>query len=258
MHPIIVKIGGRPLGEADTLFSDLVSLQKTRKKVVVVHGGGNIVSDWQKLHKIESRFIRGLRITTQPGLEVAAAVLAGLVNKDIVASIQANGGRVIGLSGIDGEIIKAKISDPELGYVGTVTSVATEPLDMLLKFGYLPVLSPIASQQKECDTNWKGMLNVNADTVAGELSISYRAQGLIFLTDVEGIIDETGQTISHISEDKAKAMIVSGTISGGMIPKVEECLKATKHSVKAVITDGRRPNALIDAINGKGPGTWFS
>ena len=257
MRPIIVKIGGGPLGEADTLFADLVSLQRSGTKVIVVHGGGNIVSDWQKLHGIETRFVRGLRVTDGPGLEVATAVLAGLVNKVLVASVEGQGGRVVGLSGVDGGIVQAVASDPDLGYVGKVTEIDPGPLNVLMDAGYLPVLSPIAAQQRSETENWKGMLNVNADTVAGGVALAFNALRLVFLTDVRGVINESGETMSRISKAEAREMMESETIAGGMIPKVEACLKAAEASVKAVITDGRRPHALLDAVVGRGPGTWF-
>ena len=257
MSQAVVKIGGGALGAADTLFSDLATLQRGGAEMIVVHGGGNVVSDWQKRHGIETRFVRGLRVTDGPALEVATAVLAGLVNKELVASISGCGGRAVGLSGVDGGIIQAEVRDSELGYVGRVTGVDPGPLEALARSGCLPVLSPIAAQQRNGSTDWKGFLNVNADTVAGELASAIGATGLIFLTDVEGILDETGACVSSLSRDEAMDMIESGVINSGMIPKVEACLKAAESSVRAVITDGRRSHALLDAVEGRGPGTWF-
>ena len=257
MSQAVVKIGGGALGAADTLFSDLAELQKKGAEIIVVHGGGNVVSEWQRRHGVEARFVRGLRVTDGPALEVATAVLAGLVNKELVASIAGCGGRAVGLSGVDGGIIQAEVRDSELGYVGRVTGVDITPLEALVKSGCLPVLSPIASQRRNGSSDWKGYLNVNADTVAGELASAIGASDLIFLTDVEGILDEKKNCVASLTRDVAMKMIESGVINSGMIPKVEACLKATESGVRAVITDGRRAGALLEAVEGRGVGTWF-
>ena len=257
MSQAVVKIGGGALGAGDTLFFDLAELQKKGAEIIVVHGGGNVVSEWQKRHGVEARFVRGLRVTDGPSLEVATAVLAGLVNKELVASIAGCGGRAVGLSGVDGGIIKAEVQDSELGYVGRVTGVDAGPLEALARSGCLPVLSPIAAQQKNGISEWKGFLNVNADTVAGELASAIGASSLIFLTDVEGILDEDGNCVSSLTRDEAQEMIESGVINSGMIPKVEACLKAAESGVRAVITDGRRAGALLEAVGGGVTGTWF-
>lgn len=257
MSQAVVKIGGGALGAADTLFADLAELQQKGSEIVVVHGGGNVVSEWQKRHGVEARFVRGLRVTDGPGLEVATAVLAGLVNKELVASIAGCGGRAVGLSGVDGGIIQAEVRDSELGYVGRVTGVDPGPLEALARGGCLPVLSPIAAQKRNGSADWKGYLNVNADTVAGELASAIGASNLIFLTDVEGILDENKTCVASLTRDEAMKMIESGVINSGMIPKVEACLKAAESGVRAVITDGRRAHALLEAVEGRGPGTWF-
>lgn len=257
MSQAVVKIGGGALGAADTLFSDLAELQRRGSEIIVVHGGGNVVSEWQKRHGVEARFVRGLRVTDGPSLEVATAVLAGLVNKELVASIAGCGGRAVGVSGVDGGIIQAEVRDSQLGYVGRVTGVDAGPLEALARSGCLPVLSPIAAQQRNGSSVWKGYLNVNADTVAGELAAAIRASGLIYLTDVEGILDERGNCVSSLTRKKAEEWMESGVINSGMIPKVEACLKAAEAGVKAVITDGRRAGALLEAVEGRGTGTWF-
>ncbi len=257
MNEAVVKIGGGALGTADTLFSDLAELQKKGAEIIVVHGGGNVVSEWQKRHGVEARFVRGLRVTDGASLEVATAVLAGLVNKELVASIAGCGGRAVGVSGVDGGIIQAEVRDSELGYVGRVTGVDAGPLEALARSGCLPVLSPIAAQQRNGSSDWKGFLNVNADTVAGELASAINASSLIFLTDVEGILDGDGNCVSSLTRNEAQGMIESGVINSGMIPKVEACLKAAESGVRAVITDGRRAGALLEAVEGRGSGTWF-
>ena len=253
--PVVVKIGGGALGEGDTLFSDLVSLQRDGLQVVVVHGGGSVISQWQKLHGIEARFIRGLRVTDGPGLEVATAVLAGLVNKELVASLQAEGGRTVGLSGVDGAIIQAEIASPELGYVGRITTVDPRPLEMLVEKGYIPVLAPIAMGSVDGAARDKDLLNVNADTVAAEVAAALGACQLIYLTDVPGVRTETGERAPRLSPEEARRLIEVGVIIGGMIPKVEACLRAAEASVESCILDGREPNSLLKAVAGEGTGT---
>ncbi|MCH7706787.1 MAG: acetylglutamate kinase [Chloroflexi bacterium] len=143
--PIVVKIGGSTLGHADTSFQDLVSLQEQGRAPVVVHGGGQTVSEWMQRQGLVPNFIRGLRVTDGPGLEVVVAVLAGLVNKQLVAAIHARGGRAVGLSGVDGGVLQAAVADPELGYVGEIVSVDTDAVTTLLDAGYIPVLAPVAA-----------------------------------------------------------------------------------------------------------------
>ena len=142
MHQAVVKIGGGALGASDTLFSDLAALQRDGAEIIVVHGGGNVVSEWQRRHGVEARFVRGLRVTDGPALEVATAVLAGLVNKELVASIAGCGGRAVGLSGVDGGIIQAEVRDSELGYVGRVTGVDPTPLEALRRVVISPSCRP--------------------------------------------------------------------------------------------------------------------
>ena len=174
MNEAVVKIGGGALGAADTLFSDLAELQEKGAEIIVVHGGGNVVSEWQKRHGVEARFVRGLRVTDGPSLEVATAVLAGLVNKELVASIAGCGGRAVGVSGVDGGIIKAEVRDSELGYVGRVTGVDAGPLEALARSGCLPVLSPIAAQQRNGSSDWKGLAERECGHGGRGVGVGYR------------------------------------------------------------------------------------
>ncbi len=255
--PVVVKIGGAASSEEDTLIDDLVFLQKKGDSVVVVHGGGNVVSLWQKVHGIESRFIQGLRVTDAAGLEVVVAVLAGLVNKQLVSSIQSKGGKAVGLSGVDGNTIQADITNPELGYVGQIKDVSTELLENLVGLGYIPVVSPISIQRGARAAECGGLLNVNADTVAVETALALRARHLIYLTDVPGVKDREGRVVSNLSREEADKLIAGGIIEGGMIPKVEACLKASQASIQAHVLDGRKPNTLLKALEDGGTGTRF-
>jgi acetylglutamate kinase len=247
--PIVVKIGGSTLGNHDTTLEDLVTLQKDGKTVVVVHGGGNLITRWLSRQGVATRLVDGLRVTDEETIEVVVAVLCGLVNKDLVAAIQSLGGRAIGLSGIDGRLIEAKIKDEKLGYVGEVVRINSEPVENLLREGFMPVIAPLgfgADGQK---------LNINADTAAGELAAGLGASRLILLTDVAGVMDRLGKPLPRIPASDVSSLIKSGVVVGGMIPKVQACLCALSTVGEAHIVDGRKPHALIEAIAGKASGT---
>jgi len=255
---IVVKIGGSTLGSHDTAIEDIVKLQEEGRPVIVVHGGGKVITDWLQKQGVETSFVRGERVTDIPTLEVATAVLAGLVNKEIVAAINGLGGRAVGISGVDGAVFEGIIRQPEKGFVGTVVKVNTALLETLLNSGFVPVVAPIGlnSGQKEADE--PQTLNFNADTVAGEIAAATGAERLIFLTDVEGIADETGQLISRMNSVEAEAMIASGVASGGMIPKINACLTALSGTLSTCIIDGRQSHALLGEIQQTGGGTAIS
>lgn len=251
---IVVKLGGATLGSHDTAIEDIVKLQQQGRSLVVVHGGGKVITDWLEKQGIATRFINGERVTDEATLEVVVAVLIGVVNKEIVADINAKGGMAVGISGVDGAFIQGKIKDVELGYVGTVAKVNPAPLEPLLKYGYIPVVAPVSLNAGRAEKAPK-LLNINADAVAGEIAAAIGAERLIFLTDVVGISDQSGNLLSQLSPDEAEALIASGVASGGMIPKVKACLKALSGTATACIIDGRQPNALLNEIEGKGGGT---
>ena len=247
---IVVKIGGSTLGARDTTLEDVVALQRRGLRPVVVHGGGALISEWLERHGVPTRFERGLRVTDAATLDVAVAVLAGLVNKQLVAALTAAGGRAAGLSGADGGLLQARRFDEALGFVGEVTQVDTRPLLDLLDAGFVPVLAPIAVE-------WRGeaasgqLLNINADTAAGAVAAALSARSLVFLTDVSGIRDEGGETLATLSGPRAEELSAAGVIEGGMIPKVEACLGAAAAGCRSVIADGRRAGALLEAIEEK-------
>ncbi|MFC2012901.1 acetylglutamate kinase [Chloroflexota bacterium] len=252
---IVVKIGGATLGSYDTTLEDLVQLQRQDRPVVVVHGGGKLITDWLEKHEIASRFVRGERATDAAALEVVVAVLAGLVNKEIVAAINRLGGRVVGLSGVDGSLVQGRVKNAEMGYVGTVDKIELAPMEMLLRSGYIPVVAPVAFNADEGPDERVKMLNVNADIVAGEIAAALGAESLIFLTDVAGICDQSGNLIPQLSPDEAVGLIASGVASGGMMPKIKACLTALSGASETRIIDGRKPHALIKEIETGGSGT---
>jgi len=252
---VVVKIGGSTLGQHDTTLEDLVTLQKKRVPVVVVHGGGNAVTDWLTRLHISTHFVHGLRVTDEDTLKVVTAVLAGMINKELVSEICRLGGRAVGISGVDGAMALGKNNNRELGLTAEEVTVNERLLRVLLNSGYMPVVAPVCMNitlKGNEDTN---LLNVNGDTIAAQIAAALKARKLIFLTDVPGIYDESKQVVSHIDVSKARDMIESGTASGGMIAKLEAGMIAAHKVSLTRIIDGRVSHALIDEIEGKGKGT---
>jgi len=253
--PVVVKIGGSTLGSHDTSLKDLVTLQQEGVEVVVVHGGGNVISQWMQRQGIRPRFVEGLRVTDAPSLEIVVAVLTGLINKELVSTLLRLGGRAIGISGIDGGLLEARIANPELGYVGEISRVNDEPLRAILDSGYIPMVAPLAAHRHDGSEHSGGPLNINGDTVAGELAHALGAERLVFLTDVEGIMDGSNRVIRRLDRRRANILFRSGVVRGGMIPKLAACLRALESSPVANVVDGRRPGALLDCLRGSATGT---
>jgi acetylglutamate kinase len=252
---IVIKIGGATLGSHDTIIADVVKLQKQGKSLVIVHGGAQVVTEWLRRQGTPTKFVHGERVTDPAALEMVTAVLGGLVNKEIVASINSLGGWAVGITGIDGTLLQGKIRDEEMGYVARIVKVKTALLEALLSAGFIPVVAPLSMHSGDKPDGAPLMLNVNGDTVAGEIAAATKAKRLIFLTDVPGIKDQSGKLITELSPNEAEALIASGTVSGGMIPKIRACLRALSHCSEARITDGRKPQALLREIEGGGFGT---
>ena len=254
-HPIVVKIGGSTLGSHDTSLKDLVRLQQEGREVVVVHGGGNVISQWMQRQGLAPRFVGGLRVTDAPSLEIVVAVLTGLINKELVSLMHEFGGRSVGLSGNDGCMVEAKIGDPEMGFVGEVTTVNVELIRSVLDSGYIPVIAPLGVHVRDGSENAGSPLNINGDTVAGELAYALEAKQLVFLTDVAGVMDGGGRVIRRLDRRRADILSNSGVILGGMIPKLSACLRALERSPVANIIDGRQPDALLECVRGNSTGT---
>ena len=183
------------------------------------------------------------------------AVLTGLVNKQIVASTLALGGKAIGLSGVDGGILQASTLDPALGYVGNIAAVNPVPVQQMLSMGWIPIIAPVATGCIGEGGDAEPLFNINGDVAAGELAVALEAEHLIYLTDVEGVMDASRRIIPRLLPAQAQALIGSGIAAGGMIPKLEACLNALPKVGTARILDGRRPHALMECLDGAGNGT---
>jgi acetylglutamate kinase len=236
---LVIKIGGSTLGSEDTALADCWTLKRLGVDVVVVHGGGAVITDFLKRIDKKAVFVDGLRVTDAETMDVVTMTLAGKVNKDLVAQIQSAGGRAIGLCGVDGGMLRGRVKDPRLGQVGEVTDVDVTMIRQVLAAGYIPVVAPIALADDG------RTLNLNADTAAAELAVALEAHKMIFLTDVPGIKGGDGQLIPELSGAVASDLIASGVISGGMIPKAAACIRALDGSETAHIIDGRQSHALI-------------
>ena len=252
---IVVKIGGSTLGSHDTTLHDLAELQRQGVSPVVVHGGGKIISDWMAKQGVRPRFVRGLRVTDEPSLDIVVAVLTGLINKNLVASMVEIGARAIGISGADDAMLRAEIRNPALGLVGSITHVNPTPINAVLKAGCIPVIAPVAIKVADGEENSQTLLNINADTAAGAIASAIGASRLVFLTDVQGVLDTSRRLIPRLTARQAQGIIASNVAAGGMIPKIEACLAALQAGGVSHIIDGRNPSALMDAVSGETLGT---
>ena len=254
---IVVKYGGNAMINEqlkEQVMEDVVLLHLVGVKVVLVHGGGPEITETLTRMGKESVFHNGLRVTDKETAEVVQMVLAGKINKTLVNLLEMNGGSAVGLSGIDGRMIEAEVKDEALGFVGKITRVDVKPINDLLEKGYIPVISTVG-----CDREGN-VYNINADTAAAYIAGKLRAERLITMTDIAGILrdkDDPASIIPCIDIKEARELFTSGIISGGMVPKVECCIEAINHGVKKVtILDGRVPHALlIETLTDEGAGT---
>jgi len=264
---VVVKYGGHAMGDpelAKAFARDITLLETSGVRPVVVHGGGPQIGEMLERLGIKSEFRGGLRVTDKRTVEVVEMVLAGSINKEIVMAINAEGGKAVGLSGKDGNMVFAeKVTrteiDPDsnieravdLGFVGEPKKINRAVIDMVLKAELIPVIAPVAPGE---DGN---TYNVNADTFAGAIAGALGAARLLFLTDVPGVLDRKGELIRELTEAQARALIADGTIHGGMIPKVETCIEALDRGVEGVvILNGKTPHAvLLELFTDHGAGT---
>ena len=251
---IVVKIGGSTLGEGDSTIDDVVELWKRGFHPVVVHGGGKTISEWVARQGVRSQFVRGLRVTDAATLEVAVAVLTGLVNSNLVAEITRAGAPAVSVSGVSEGMFSAVVKDPELGYVGRVVETNAGPVQAITDSGRVPVVGP-AALNLEATSLSDQILNINADTAAGHLARALKANQLVFQTDVEGVLDMRGRIIPQMTRRQAVDLINSGVAGGGMIPKLEACIESLAGTKSAHIIDGRVRGALVKCAEGEPIGT---
>lgn len=267
---IVVKYGGNAMTDEtlkNSFARDMVMLKLIGINPIVVHGGGPQIGDLLDKLNIESEFINGMRVTTTEAMDVVEMVLGGLVNKDIVNLINQNGGKAIGLTGKDGQLLHAKklhvtqqtpdMQQPEIidiGHVGEVTRINTQVLDMLTQSDFIPVIAPIGVDEKGAS------YNINADLVAGKVAEVLQAEKLILLTNISGLQDKSGEILTGLSTEQVDELIADGTIYGGMLPKIQCALDAVHAGVtSAHIIDGRVPNStLLELFTDEGVGTLIT
>jgi len=252
---VVVKFGGNAMGDQSAMAEfarDIVLMKQVGLNPVVVHGGGPMINAMLGKLGIESRFVRGKRVTDKATVEVVEMVLTGLVNKRIVQAIMDEGGRAVGISGKDDDLMVCVADDPELGFVGRPVEMNVQVLRDLYGAGIIPVVAPVATGMEDNET-----FNVNGDTAAGAIAGALQADRLLLLTDVSGIRNAEGDVVTQMTPEEVRGMIDSGVIAGGMIPKAETALAALEAGVRAVvILDGRVPNAcLLELFTDQGAGS---
>lgn len=254
---IVVKYGGNAMISEELklqVMEDLVLLWLIGVKPVLVHGGGPEISDMLKKVGKQSEFVDGLRVTDKETAEIVQMVLAGKINKQLVNLLGEFGGNAVGISGIDGHLIEAKVKDERLGFVGEITNVNVQPILDLIEKEYIPVVSTVG-----CDKEGN-VYNINADTAASYIAGAMKAERLITMTDIPGIlrdVNDPDSIIKRVTTEEARQLFADGVISGGMIPKVECCIEAIEKGVRRVtILDGRVPHALLlELLTDEGAGT---
>ncbi|MBQ3003023.1 MAG: acetylglutamate kinase [Clostridia bacterium] len=254
---VVVKYGGNAMIDEKLkgqVMEDIVLLWLVGVKIVLVHGGGPEISDLMARLGKKPEFVDGLRVTDKETVDIVQMVLAGKVNKTLVNLLECNGGKAMGISGIDGRLIEAVAKDPKLGYVGKITNVNIAPINDLLEKGYIPVVSTVG-----CDAEGNSY-NINGDTAAAFIAGALHAENMIMMTDIAGILrdrDDPETLIPQVTVDEAKELITQGVVSGGMIPKVDCCIEGIERGVKKVIImDGRVPHAiLMELLTDEGAGT---
>ena len=252
---VVVKFGGNAMGDDDAMAEfarDVVLMRQVGVNPVVVHGGGPMINEMLTRLGIKSEFVRGKRVTDKATVDVVEMVLCGLVNKRIVQAIMDAGGRAVGISGKDDDLMVCVADDPELGFVGKPVEMNVQVLRDLYAAGIIPVVAPVATGMADNET-----FNVNGDTAAGAIAGALKADRLLLLTDVSGVKNAAGEVVTQMTPEEVRKMMADGVISGGMIPKTETALAALDAGVRAVvILDGRIPNAcLLELFTDYGAGS---
>lgn len=257
---ILIKYGGNAMQNEElkkAVMGDIVLLSMIGMKVVVVHGGGPEISDMLKRTGTQSQFVNGLRVTDEATMDIVQMVLAGKVNKNLVNLVEMAGGKAMGISGVDGRLIKAHQLDPDLGQVGEIDDIDIKPITDLLSMGYIPIVSTIG-----CDGEGN-LYNINADTAAARIAGKLGAESMLTMTDISGVLrdkDDPETLLSRITVSEVPQLMAEGVISGGMIPKIQCCVEAIRRGVKRVfIIDGRVEHSmLMELLTDAGLGTMFT
>ena len=257
---IVVKYGGNAMTDPELkeqVMEDIVLLSLIGVKIVLVHGGGPEINEVMNRYGKEAQFVDGLRVTDKETIDIVQMVLAGKVNKTLVNLLESKGGSAMGISGMDGRLLEAKIRDERLGYVGDITNVNIKPVNDLLEKGYIPVISTIA-----CDRDGNSY-NINGDTAAAHIAGALNAERLIMMTDVAGILtdkDDPSTLLPEVTTDDIEKLKMDGIVQGGMIPKVDCCVEAIRKGVaQVVIMDGRVPHSiLMELLTYEGAGTMVT
>ena len=249
---LVIKLGGSALENQRDALEDIIWMHGLGARPVLVHGGGAEINEWLERLDIPSVFVRGLRVTDTATLEVVRMTLAGKVNGELVRLIGELGGRAVGLTGVDGGLLRVRQLDPELGYVGAVESVDPGPIVALSAAGFIPVIAPLGLSADGA------VLNINGDDAAADLACGLGATKLLYLSDVPGILDRDGQLLSVLTDEQTRALIADGVIRGGMIPKAEAALRALETANRVHIVNGHEPHVLIrELLTHQGAGTMI-
>ncbi len=242
---IVVKLGGSTLGAHDTSLADIAALARQGRRVVVVHGGGALTTEWLERLGVETEFSNGLRKTTPAALDTTIAVLAGVVNKRLVEQLTSLSTQALGISGADAGIVRSPLSERGLGFVGERPVCNAAPLAALLDAGFLPIMAPIG-----LSTSGQ-LININADAAAGAVSVALEAEALVMLTDTDGVLDGEQRPIATIDAEQAEALQAARVVVGGMLPKLAAGRAAAAAGAAARIVDGRAAGAVPAALRGE-------
>ena len=251
----VIKIGGSTIKEWDKSLNQIKKIVDLGESILLVHGGGKTVSEWSSKLGIRPEFVKGLRKTDPQTLEVACAILSGLVNSKLVSKLENIGVKSAGISGVSGKLLEAKPKSKDLGLVGDIEKINQDILSSLVKSNFIPVISPLGYNNVTNNIDSEGILNINADSVASKIAIETKAKKVIYQTDVDGVIDQNGRVIPMMTLRQSKELLNSGIITGGMIPKLQACIDALDSGVDHGHIINANDDSLINLFNGNKIGT---
>jgi len=251
----VIKIGGSTIEEWGKSLNQIKEITGLGESILLVHGGGKTVSEWSSKLGIRPEFVKGLRKTDPQTLEVACAILSGLVNSKLVAKLESIGVNSVGISGVSGKLLVSRPKSRDLGLVGDIEKVNHDILYSLVKSNFVPVISPLGYNNRSENIDSEGILNINADSVASKIAIETKAKKIIYQTDVDGIIDQNGRVISRMTLRQSKELLNSGIITGGMITKLQSCIDALDSGVDHGHIINANDDSLINLFKGNKIGT---